>query len=163
MDNRVKCCYCGRKLKMQGQVPHQEKCLFGPMGEVAQQFMQRHANNGAAPSSSWWRDSEERKAVSLPSADKVVNQFGTWEKFTSWCGLAKAPRYQTRNFKHRTKERIDERVILDRIDGYIARARQLTKEIDDSLHSLKGCRQRDEIWKDADTGELVTRTVTMLR
>lgn len=161
--NTVKCCYCGRELQLQGQVPHQEKCLFGPMGEVAQEFMHRHANNGAAPSSSWWRDSKERKDLLLPSTEKVTAQFGTWEKFAMWCGLERTPRYQTRNFKHRKKERIDERVIFKRIDGYIERGRAIAAEIDASAHSLKGCRQHDENWRDADTGELVTRTVTMLR
>jgi hypothetical protein len=118
----VTCCYCGRITAIQGQVAHQSKCLSGPAGDVAKEFMQRSAEYGGGMSTTKWRASEERKALGLPSTERVIEHFGGWRAFVEWCGL----RHNGYNVPKTEKEKRDfvpEHIIHQRIDAMLAESK----------------------------------------
>lgn len=106
--SKPKCCYCGRETSVVGQRPHQERCLFGPMGERVKEFARKYVSEHGRVSTREWEASQERRDLGLPTDQHITRTLGSWPKFIVWCGI----KYERKQYQPKRQNRIEETLIL---------------------------------------------------
>lgn len=125
MSDKLKCCFCGRETTVQGQRPHQKRCLYGPMGERVKAFARDYIEKHGRITTREWEKNQERCDLGLPSYMHILRRFGTWPAFISWCEVD-YKRTHRRMPKHMTEEEN-----MQRIDAMLAEGRTALESAND--------------------------------
>lgn len=158
MTQTVTCCYCGRETSLQGQRPHQERCLYGPMGERVKAFCREYVTKHGRITTREWELNKERRALGLPNDQHITRSLGSWPVFIEWCGLE----YKRTSRNGKERSRTDEIANFKRIDAMLAEGKAALESAYD-FRAIPVVRQYTERYRDLDTGEVHDRYVMVLR